>query len=169
MTGTITDVDHRHLDACVELAAAAVASGEDPYAAVLVGPDGLCVAGEHNRTADGDGTQHAELLIARWAVVNLTPQERASARMYSTCEPCPMCAGAHGWVGLGRLVYLVSAERVGAWRAALGAPQPPVKAVPARAVLPEHPIDGPVDPEDPRVGALQELFHRASSPPSIGS
>lgn len=65
MTGTITDVDHRHLDACVERAAAAVASGEDPYAAVLVGPDGQRVAGEHNRTADGDGTHHAELLITR--------------------------------------------------------------------------------------------------------
>src|SRR3712207_6925299 len=53
----------------------------------------------------GDATQHPEFAIARWAATHLTPDERAAATVYTSGEHCPMCAAAHAWAGLGRIVY----------------------------------------------------------------
>ena len=92
---------------------------------------------DRNRVKDGDATRHPEFAIARWAVDNLTPAERAAATVYTSGEHCPMCAAAHAWVGLGRIVYATSsaaadpvARRMGCirrrpWRHCRSPPSPP--------------------------------------------
>ncbi|WP_417543681.1 hypothetical protein [Marinobacter sp.] len=77
---------------------------------------------DHNRTADGDNTQHPEFAIGRWAAANMTPDERAACTVYASGEHCPMCAAAHGWVGLGRIVYASSSEQLAFWLEEMHAP-----------------------------------------------
>ncbi len=61
-----------------------------------------------------DCTAHPELMLARWAFQHLEPHERAASTMYTSCEHCPMCAGAHFWAGVGRLVFALSGEQLAA-------------------------------------------------------
>src|SRR5260370_14048282 len=55
----------------------------------------------------------------------MPPPERAAATVFTSGEHCPMCAAAHGWVGLGRIVYVSSSEQLAAWLVELGVPAPP--------------------------------------------
>ena len=56
-----------------------------------------------------------------------------------------MCAAAHAWVGLGRIVYVASADQIAGWRAAKGAAASPVLPLPISAVAPGLHVEGPVD------------------------
>ena len=123
----LTDTDMRHLRRCVELATAALGAGDEPFGSVLVGADGTVLGEDHNHVAGGDRTQHPEFALARWAAENLTPEARAAATVYTSGEHCPMCAAAHGWVGLGRIVYVELQRAAG--RVAVGSRRP----CPARA------------------------------------
>jgi tRNA(Arg) A34 adenosine deaminase TadA len=133
----------KHLDRCVELATRAVDTGNPPFGAVLVGEHGDVLFEGHNMTADGDNTQHPEFAIARWAAANMTPDERAAATVYTSGEHCPMCAAAHGWVGLGRIVYASSSQQLAAWLDELHAAPPPVATLPIHEVVPGLPVEGP--------------------------
>ena len=97
----ISDEDLERLRRCVELARSALDAGDEPFGSVLVSGDGRTLYEDRNRVKDGDQTQHPEFAIARWAVANLTPDERARATVYTSGEHCPMCAAGHAWVGLG--------------------------------------------------------------------
>jgi tRNA(Arg) A34 adenosine deaminase TadA len=133
----------KHLDRCVELATRAVDTGNPPFGAVLVDEHGDVLFEGHNLTADGDNTQHPEFAIARWAAANMTPDERAAATVYTSGEHCPMCAAAHGWVGLGRIVYASSSQQLAAWLDELHAAPPPVATLPIHEVVPGLPVEGP--------------------------
>src|SRR5690606_33966610 len=117
----ITDKDRVHLRRCVELTAKALESGNDPFGSVLVSASGDVLFEDHNHVVGGDQTQHPEFAIARWAASNLSPEERIKATVYTSGEHCSMCAAAHGWVGLGRIVYATSAEQLTGWLSELGA------------------------------------------------
>jgi tRNA(Arg) A34 adenosine deaminase TadA len=108
----VNDVDITHLRRCLELAASARASGNEPFGSVLVAADGLVLAELENTVGSGDVTGHPELLLARWASINLTPEERRGATMYTSCEHCAMCAGGHFWAGIGRLVFALSGAQL---------------------------------------------------------
>jgi len=62
-----------HLRRCVELAAEALADGDEPFGSVLVAADGTVLAEDRNRVAGGDQTRHPEFELARWAAANLIP------------------------------------------------------------------------------------------------
>jgi tRNA(Arg) A34 adenosine deaminase TadA len=111
---------------------------------------------DRNRVRDGDQTRHPELEIARWAPGHLTPEERAAATVYTSGEHCPMCAAAHAWVGLGRIVYAVSSAQLAAWRGEWGAAPSPVLPLPIQAVAPGVPVDGPA----PELEAEMQALHR---------
>ena len=104
-----------HLRRCIELATEALEAGDEPFGSVLVSGDGRILAEDRNRIAGGDATRHPEFALARWAAENLSPDERAVATVYTSGEHCPMCAAAHGWVGLGRIVYIASAQQLAGW------------------------------------------------------
>ena len=74
----------------------------------------------------------------------MTPPERAAATVYTSGEHCPMCAAAHGWVGLGRIVYATSSEQTGAWLAELGVSPAPVLPLAITEVVPDLAVAGPV-------------------------
>lgn len=140
----VSVTDLRHLRRCVELAAEALDAGDEPFGSVLVSAGGAVLAEDRNRVAGGDRTRHPEFELARWAAANLTPEERAAATVYTSGEHCPMCAAAHGWVGLGRIVYASSSEQLAAWLAELGVPAPPVRTLPIQEVVPGLVVEGPV-------------------------
>jgi tRNA(Arg) A34 adenosine deaminase TadA/uncharacterized protein YndB with AHSA1/START domain len=154
----LTDVDLQHLRRCVELAERAVEMGDEPFGSVLVGGGGEVLLEDHNHVAGGDRTQHPELAIARWAAEHLTPRERRAATVYTSGEHCPMCAGAHGWVGLGRIVVATSTEQLTGWLRELGLPPGAVAPLPVVAVVPGAVVDGPA-PE--LADAVRELHRRA--------
>jgi tRNA(Arg) A34 adenosine deaminase TadA len=60
----------------------------------------------------GDPTCHAERLAAAQAVRILPPEQLASCTLYSSAEPCAMCAGAIYWCGIRRVVYGLSEARL---------------------------------------------------------
>ena len=154
---TISEADLVHLHRAVELAREAVAVGDAPFGSVLVDASGVERFADRNREVTmGDPTRHPEFEIARWAATNLTAEERAGATVYTSGEHCPMCAAAHAWVGLGRIVYVASAEQISRWRRDLGAPTVPVRVAAIRDVAPELHVEGPIDELLPEVRALIE-------------
>ncbi len=135
--------DRRFRARAGDLAETALEAGDEPFGSVLVGADEVVMFEDHNRVAGGDQTRHPEFAIARWAAEHLTPQERANATVYTSGEHCAMCAAAHGWVGLGRIVYAASSAQLRQWGQEAGLPDPPVAALPITGVVPEAVVEGP--------------------------
>jgi len=158
----VNDRDMQHLRRCIELATEALKLGDEPFGSVLVAADGEVLFEDHNHVASGDHTRHPEFEIARWAAANMTPEARAEATVYTSGEHCPMCAAAHGWVGLGRIVYVSSSEQLATWLTDLGVPAPPVRTLPIHEVVPNVVVDGPVMSLVEQVHDLHRRFH--SSP-----
>ncbi|WP_214414165.1 nucleoside deaminase [Sphaerisporangium fuscum] len=158
----VDDGELRYLRRCVELAATALEVGDEPFGSVLVAADGTVLFEDHNHVASGDRTRHPEFEIARWAAANMKPGERAAATVYTSGEHCPMCAAAHGWVGLGRIVYVSSSEQLGSWLSELGVPAPPVRTLPIRDVVPDAVVEGPIPGLADEVRELHRRFHGAS-------
>lgn len=155
----VTDQDIKHLRRCVELAKRALERNDEPFGSVLVSADGDVLFEDHNHIASGDRTRHPEFEIARWAAANIAPEARANATVYTSGEHCPMCSAAHGWVGLGRIVYASSSEQLTAWLTDLGVPAPAVRALPINEVVPHLAVDGPVPPLAEQVHELHRRFH----------
>lgn len=155
----LTRLDLQHLRRAVDLAREAFEAGDEPFGSVLVDGEDRVLLEERNRAGGGDQTRHPELELARWAAAHLTADERAAATAYTSGEHCPMCAAAHAWVGLGRLVYAVSSEQLTGWRAEWGLPPSAVVPLPVHAIAPGVAVDGPAaELED----EMRELHHRAA-------
>ncbi|PRX02936.1 UNVERIFIED_ORG: tRNA(Arg) A34 adenosine deaminase TadA [Actinomadura viridilutea] len=161
MRGMVDERELRCLRRCVELAAEALEAGDEPFGSVLVDGDGVVRREDRNRVAGGDRTQHPEFALARWSASNMTPEERAKATVYTSGEHCPMCAAAHAWVGLGRIVYVASSAQLASWLDELGVPRPPVRMLPVQEVAPDVVVEGPVPGLDEQVRALHRRFHGA--------
>lgn len=147
--------DYRHLGRAVELARSALEDGDDPFGSLLVDGKGELVAEARNREAtDADPTAHPELWLARFAAAELTVDERAGATVYTSGEHCPMCAAAHGWVGLGRITFAASSAQLAAWRAGWGRPASPVAVLPVTQVVVGADVVGPVSPFDTQMRAI---------------
>ncbi|WBO68146.1 nucleoside deaminase [Streptomyces camelliae] len=153
----VKESELRYLRRCVELAGEALRDGDEPFGSVLVAADGTVLAEDRNRVAGGDHTRHPEFELARWSAAHLTPGERAGATVYTSGEHCPMCAAAHAWVGLGRIVYVASSAQMSGWLTELGAPQPPVRPLPVQDIAPGVAVEGPV-PE--LLDQVRELHRR---------
>lgn len=151
----LTADDRRHLRRCVDLAAEALAAGDEPFGSVLVDADGVERFADRNRVAGGDHTRHPEFGIARWAAAHLTPEERREATTYTSGEHCAMCAAAHAWVGLGRIVYASSTEQLLQWQGELGVPAGPVAPLRIPEVAPGIVVAGP----DPELSAEVRALH----------
>lgn len=155
----IRDSDLQHLRRCVELAKTALEKGDEPFGSVLVSADGEVLFEDHNHVAGGDHTQHPEFAIARWAANNMTPEERSKATVYTSGEHCPMCAAAHGWVGLGRIVYASSSEQLVQWLSDMGVPPSRVRNLSIQDVIRDTIVDGPVPELAEQVRELHRQFY----------
>jgi tRNA(Arg) A34 adenosine deaminase TadA len=158
----MNETDLGHLRRCVELAAQALEAGDEPFGSVLVDGEGQVRFEDHNHVASGDGTQHPEFAIARWAAANMTPAERSAATVYTSGEHCPMCAAAHGWVGLGRIVYAASSAQLSTWLGELGVPPPPVATLAIQQVVPKAVVEGPAEELADAVRDLHVRFYGRS-------
>jgi len=157
----IDDDDLERLSRCVELAREALDDGDEPFGSLLVDDAGVVLFEDRNRVKDGDHTRHPEFAIAQWAVANLTPDKRADVTVYTSGEHCPMCAAAHAWVGLGRIVYATSSEQLTQWLTEWGATPPPVAPLPIATVAPCVDVDGPALEYTDEMKALYEAKFRA--------
>ena len=116
-------MDEEHLRRALALAGEARAGGNPPFGSLLVGPDGTVLVEERNSSlTDGDITAHPELKLARWAARSLDADTAAGTTMYTSCEPCGMCAGALARSGIGRVVFALSADQLDGLRTGGGFP-----------------------------------------------
>lgn len=105
--------DHTLLRRAIALAAEARESGNPPFGSLLAAPDGAVLAEDRNTTlTDRDITAHPELKLARWAARELDAPTAAATTMYTSCEPCTMCAAAIQQAGLRRVVFALSGEQL---------------------------------------------------------
>ena len=138
------DQDLRHLRRCVDLAAAAVDAGDEPFGSILVSDSGEILFEDRNRVGGGDATRHPEFAIARWATERLSVEARRSATVYASGEHCAMCAAAHGLAGMGRIVFATSTVQLVAWLDELGIPPNGIAPLRITDVVPGAEVDGPV-------------------------
>lgn len=108
---TFDDFDHEsHMQAALEQARSAMERGDRPFGSVLVRDDAVVMAESNRVVTESDLRRHPELHLAYRAHREYTADERAAMVMYTSTEPCPMCAGGLRTVGLGRVVYSVGAD-----------------------------------------------------------
>ena len=118
MMNSYTDIETSNLSARdIELLRKSIALSEEskqrgrhPFAALVADENGNIVvtAGNNSMPPEGDPTQHAELVAAARAAQKLSPQQLAKSTLFTSAEPCCMCAGAIYWTGIGRVVYALS-------------------------------------------------------------
>jgi tRNA(adenine34) deaminase len=107
--------DQELMHAAMAEARVAEAAGEVPVGAIIVSPYGDVIARGSNRVlCDSDPTAHAEIVALRSAGTTLGNYRLLGCTMYSTLEPCSMCAGAILHARLARLVYAAADPKAGA-------------------------------------------------------
>jgi len=101
--------------AALDQARLAIDHDDVPVGAVLLDPDGVIVASDHNRTVErSDPTAHAEMLVISAAAQASGDWRLTGHTLVVTLEPCPMCAGAAVWARLDRIVYGAADPKAGA-------------------------------------------------------
>jgi tRNA(adenine34) deaminase len=111
----MASVDELWMARAIEQARTASSIGEVPVGAVVVDAEGRELAAACNRTIiDSDPTGHAEIIALRAAATRVENYRLVGATVYSTIEPCVMCAGALVNARIGRLVFGAHDLRSGA-------------------------------------------------------
>jgi tRNA(Arg) A34 adenosine deaminase TadA len=107
------DPDEHFLRRSFEVARRAMTHGNHPFGAILVDQNrNVLLEAENGYMPAHDGTAHAERLLATEACRTLGADVLSQATLYSSAEPCAMCAGAIYWAGIGRVVYGLSEHRL---------------------------------------------------------
>ena len=113
----LNETDGIYLRRAIALADKARERGNRPFGALIVGAGGKVLAEATNANGEsGDCTAHAELSAIRLASPLHCRDALATATLYSSAEPCVMCAGAIFWSAIGRVVYGIDAERLRVFR-----------------------------------------------------
>ena len=93
----------------LEIAREARDNGNHPFGALLVGPDyEILLDAENTVITESDITGHAETNLIRAAARKFNPEYLAGCSVYTSTEPCPMCAGAIFWANVRRVVFGLS-------------------------------------------------------------
>jgi len=117
--------DHeRHVRRALALAREAADRGDHPFGSVLVRDDQQVATASNRVVTEDDLRRHPELDLARVASHEFTATQRAEMVLYTSTEPCPMCAGGLRSAGLARVVYSVGGDEVGEFTGT----SPPVRA-----------------------------------------
>ncbi|WP_374729397.1 nucleoside deaminase, partial [Nguyenibacter vanlangensis] len=142
MSDGVTSHDLALLRRAIALSADARAQGRHPFAALVADGQGRVVSIAINNALppDGDPTQHAELLAVSQAARILSPEAMADCTLYTSAEPCCMCAGAVYWGNIRRVVYALSEHGLLALTGAH--PENPTFSLPCREVFArgQHPV-----------------------------
>jgi len=147
----------RHLRRANAIAVRAVAMGHHPFGAILVGPDHETVLLEQGNVST---VNHAEAVLARTADMNFSPDYLWTCTLYTTVEPCAMCAATQYWANIGRLVYGMDERRLLALTGASA--ENPTMDVPARYIFAHSQkaiqVTGPVPEVEEEIAALHLGF-----------
>ncbi|GMQ94054.1 MAG: nucleoside deaminase [Acidimicrobiia bacterium] len=101
--------DQQLLRKAIRVSERSVENGNQPFGGLLADPAGEVLLEAENSTVTGrDPTAHAETNLVKLAVRQLLPDEIATSTLYTSCEPCAMCAGTMYWGGINRMVYAMS-------------------------------------------------------------
>lgn len=105
-------MDERDLEMlrrAIQVAQRARENGNHPFGAILVTEQGeILIEGENTVVTERDCTAHSETNLVRKACPLYDMSTLAKCTVYVNAEPCPMCAGALFWAGVGRVVYALS-------------------------------------------------------------
>jgi tRNA(Arg) A34 adenosine deaminase TadA len=105
--------DEAFLRRAITLSRSAVAHGNHPFGALLVDAQGqVLLESENSVGTTRDATAHAERSLVAQASMTCTPETLSGATLYSSAEPCAMCAGAIYWAGIGRVVFGLGEARL---------------------------------------------------------
>jgi tRNA(Arg) A34 adenosine deaminase TadA len=98
--------DHsKYIRKAIDLSRRAVLSGNHPFGAILVKDGEILLEAENAVDTEHDCTQHAELRLVSKATRSLDNETIPATILYTSTEPCPMCAGAIFWSGIKQVVY----------------------------------------------------------------
>jgi guanine deaminase len=148
----VPDMDESYLRRAIDLALENVAAGDQPFGAVVVAGGEIVGEGVNSVERSGDPTDHAEVVAIRAACIALGRLELPDAMLYSSAQPCPMCAGAALLVGISRTVYATDGSTVAG--AGLTLPKVGIAAQAALRTVPGAGI------EHARVPGADEPFQR---------
>lgn len=148
---------HRHLRAANAIAKRSLEEGKHPFGALLVGADNETVLIEQGNV---DSVNHAEAVLAREAARKWSEEELWGCTLYTTVEPCCMCAGTQYWAHIGRLVYGMEESRLLALTG--NHAENPTMDLPCRHVFARGQKDirvwGPVPEVEAEIAALHQAF-----------
>jgi tRNA(Arg) A34 adenosine deaminase TadA len=106
-------VSRRHLRRALELARQARERGNHPFGALLVDASGeVVLEAENTVRTDKDVTAHAETNLMRAASEHFEPDFLERCTLYTSTEPCAMCAGAIYWGNVRHVVFGLSQEQI---------------------------------------------------------
>jgi tRNA(Arg) A34 adenosine deaminase TadA len=106
------DSDIAYLRLAIAVAAKAKAKGNHPFGAVLIDAEGNVIGEGENTVRTDGGPGHAETNLARFAGREFTPAFLESCTLYTSVEPCCMCAGTIYWAGIGAVVFGMTERRL---------------------------------------------------------
>ena len=102
-----------YLRRCIEISRQSRASGNTPFGALLVDAEGSIILEQGNiEITEKICTGHAETTLAARASHLYSRDFLWTCTLYTTAEPCAMCAGAIYWANIGRVVYGMTEKRL---------------------------------------------------------
>ncbi|GLX76968.1 tRNA-specific adenosine deaminase [Thalassotalea insulae] len=111
-TATINNDKDFFLRRAIQVAKRSAQQGNLPYGCVLVDEQGnVLLEGENSVITDNDVLAHAEVNLLHIASKRYAPEFLKNCTIYTSDEPCPMCASAIFWSGVGQLVFGLSQAR----------------------------------------------------------
>ncbi|UGB35480.1 nucleoside deaminase [Microbacterium sp. cx-55] len=114
MAQELSETDLGFLRESIAVAERARDAGTHPFGSIVVSAAGEIVAsfGNNSLPPEGDPTQHAELQAVAAAFRVMGAEGMAGSTLFTSAEPCAMCAGAAYWTGIDRVVYALSEHRL---------------------------------------------------------
>ena len=107
-------LDENYLQLALQQARFAVEAGEVPVGAVVVFEGEVIGSGQNRVLRDLDPTAHAEIVALRSAAQHLNNYRLTGCHLFTTLEPCSMCAGAIIHARISRLVFAAADPKAGA-------------------------------------------------------
>jgi len=104
--------DLQFMSQAILMAQVARARGNEPFGAILVKEGQVVMEASNEIVSASDPTHHAEIGIIRRFCQENQISDLSDYTLYSSCEPCCMCAGAMVWSRLGRLVFSVGHDQL---------------------------------------------------------
>lgn len=108
----LTELERSLLQEAADIAAQCAQAGNHPFGALLADGDGTVLLRAGNNWQSDRGVGHAELSLTREAAQRYTPEFLRHCTIFTSVEPCCMCAGSIYWAGIGRVVFGMSEERL---------------------------------------------------------